>query len=170
MCYAVRPARAHEHDVLTQLCVRATRHLGYGDAFIDRVAPTLVVAPRSIMAGNVHVCAGEPDAVVGVVSIGPTIVEHARLPGSRRTRAIAMLGGIFVEPALWRCGIGRLLFGAAVARARDRGAGALMIHAEPSAEGFYLRLGAVRIGEGPYGVSPDVVLPHLLYVVPRRVK
>jgi hypothetical protein len=42
-----------------------------------------------------------------------------------------------------------------------------MIYAEPSAEGFYKRLGAIRIGEGPFYYSPDVVLPHLFYVVPQ---
>jgi hypothetical protein len=28
--------------------------------------------------------------------------------------------------------------------------------------------GAVRIGEGPFYFSPDVVLPQLLYIVPRE--
>lgn len=56
-------------------------------------------------------------------------------------------------------------FGSAVAWARALKAGAFMIYAEPSAEGFYKRLGAIRIGEGPFVLSPEVILPHLLYVV-----
>jgi hypothetical protein len=30
-------------------------------------------------------------------------------------------------------------------------------------------MGAIRIGEGPYYFSPEIVLPHLLYVIPREV-
>src|SRR5262245_24287323 len=75
--------------------------------------------------------------------------------------------GIFVDPPFWKRGVGRLLFEAAVGRAKELKAGALMIHAEPSAEGFYKRMGAIRIGEGPFYYSPELILPHLLYIVPR---
>jgi hypothetical protein len=47
-------------------------------------------------------------------------------------------------------------------------AGALMIYAEPSAEEFYKRMGAIGIGEGPLVFSPEVVLPHLLDIVRRE--
>ena len=62
--------------------------------------------------------------------------------------------------------IGRVLFGAAVTRAKGMKAGAIMIYANPSAEGFYKRMGAIRIGEGPFCFSPEIVLPHLLYIIP----
>jgi hypothetical protein len=45
---------------------------------------------------------------------------------------------------------------------------AFNIYAEPSAEGFYKRLGAIKIGEGPFPVSPEVLLPHFLYIVPQQ--
>jgi hypothetical protein len=41
-----------------------------------------------------------------------------------------------------------------------------MIHSEPSAEGFYERLGSTKIGEGPFRFSPDVVPPQLLLNLP----
>jgi hypothetical protein len=44
--------------------------------------------------------------------------------------------------------------------------GALMIYASPFAEGFYSRLGAIRIGEGPLSCSPEVMRPHFLFIVP----
>ena len=77
---------------------------------------------------------------------------------------IAQLYGIFVDPPFWKRGVGRMLFEAAVGRAKELKAGALMIHAEPSAEGFYKRMGAIRIGEGPFYYSPELIL---LYIVPR---
>ncbi|HYW60319.1 MAG TPA: GNAT family N-acetyltransferase [Xanthobacteraceae bacterium] len=167
--YGIRQARVYERNALTRLAVRATRHLGYDNGFIERVTPTFAVTLRSIMVGDVQVCEDESLSVVGVVSVGSTLVQRALVPGSRRTLAIVVLGGIFVEPAQWRRGIGRRLFAAAVARARERGAGVLMINAEPSAEGFYQRLGAIRVGESPFDVSPDVILPLLMYMMPREV-
>ena len=59
------------------------------------------------------------------------------------------------------------LFRAAVTRAKELKAGALMIYAESSAAAFYNRLEAIRIGEGPFYYSPEVILPHLLYIIPR---
>ena len=43
-----------------------------------------------------------------------------------------------------------------------------MIYAEPSAEAFYKRMGAIRIGEGPFYFSPETMLPQLLYIMPRE--
>ena len=84
-------------------------------------------------------------------------------------QGIALLHSIYVDPPFWRRGVVRVLFGAAVARARKLKAGAFMIYAEPSAEGFYKRLGAIRTGEGPFVFSPDLILPHFLYLVPQEV-
>jgi GNAT superfamily N-acetyltransferase len=80
-------------------------------------------------------------------------------------QGIAVLG-IFVDPAHWKKGVGRALFETAIARARTLKVGALMIYASPFAEGFYCRLGAIRIGAGPFVYSPEVILPHFLSIVP----
>jgi predicted N-acetyltransferase YhbS len=94
-------------------------------------------------------------AAVGVVSVTTTMLK-----------GIALLNALFVDPPYWRIGVGRVLFRAAVTRARALQCGALMIYAEPSAEGFYKRLGAIRIGEGPFYFSPDLILQmrHVLIV------
>ena len=80
-------------------------------------------------------------------------------------QGIALLYGMFVEPAHWKRGVGRVLFGAAATRAKALKAGVLMIYAEPSAEGFYKRMGATRVGEGTFYYSPEIVLPQLLYIL-----
>ena len=79
-----------------------------------------------------------------------------------------MLQGLYVDPPSWRRGIGRALFGAAITRAKEFKAGAIVISAEPSAEGFYKRMGAIRIGEVPFYFSPETILPQLLYIMPRE--
>ncbi len=155
--YTVRRAKPEEQRELTRLAVRATMHAGYDEAYIDRTMPSLTITLPLISENWVQVAEDGSSEVVGVVWVTPTA-----LPG------IAMLHGLYVDPAHWKRGIGRVLFGAAVTRAKEIRAGAITIYAEPSAEGFYKRMGAIRIGEVPYFLSPETVLPHLLYVIPRE--
>jgi GNAT superfamily N-acetyltransferase len=154
--YSVRDAKTDEQRELTRLCVRATMRAGYDEAFIDRVMPGLTITVPLIAGGCVQVAQQNSGEVVGVVAVTTTMLQ-----------GIALLYSIFVDPACWKRGVGRVLFEAAVTRARALRAGALMIYAEPSAEGFYKRMGAIRIGEGPFVYSPEIVLPHLLYIIPR---
>jgi GNAT superfamily N-acetyltransferase len=151
--YSIRGARPEDQRDLTRLCVRATAQAGYDEAFIDRVMPALTVTMPLITGGYVRVAEDETGEAVGVVTVTPTAVL-----------GIAQLYGIFVDPPFWKRGVGRMLFEAAVGRAKELKAGALMIHAEPSAEGFYKRMGAIRIGEGPFYYSPELIL---LYIAPR---
>ncbi len=151
--WTTRPAKPEEQGELSRLCVRATRHLGYDDAFIDRTMPSLTVILPHIADGGVMVAEDEEGNVAGVVSTMPVF------PG------FAQLNGIFVEPRFWRRGLGRVLFSAAVARAKELSRGAMIIHAEPSAVGFYERMGAVRIGQVTFFLSPEIELPILLYLV-----
>jgi GNAT superfamily N-acetyltransferase len=154
--YTVRSAKPEEQRELTRLCVRATMHAGYDEAFIDRVMPGLTITLPMITGGCVQVAQENSGEVVGVVAVTATMLQ-----------GIAQLYSIFVEPTRWKRGIGRVLFGAAVTSAKAFKAGAVMIYPNPSAEGFYKRMGAIRIGEGPFVYSPEIILPHLLYIIPR---
>ena len=131
--------------------MRATLHSGYDEAFIDRARPGLTVSLNGIVTGNVQV-AEQSGEVIGVVEVLSTVLQ-----------GIAVLG-IFVDPAHWKKEVGRALFETAIARARTLKVGALMIYASPF-EGFYSRLGAIRIGESPFVYSPEVILPHFLFIV-----
>jgi GNAT superfamily N-acetyltransferase len=154
--YSVRNAKPEEQRDLTRLCVRATMHTGYDEAFIDRVMPGLTITLPLISGGCVQVAQDTSGEIVGVVAVTTTPLQ-----------GIALLYGIYVDPKRWKRGIGRLLFGAAVTRAKELKAGALMIYAEPLAEGFYKQMGAIRIGEGPFFYSPEITLPYLVYLIPR---
>ena len=140
------------------MCVRATMHAGYDEAFVDRPIPGLTVTLPLIAGGCVQVAQLASGEVVGVVIVTTTSLQ-----------GIALLYGMFVEASHWKRGVGRVLFGAAATRAGVLKAGVLMIYAEPSAEGFYRRMGATRVGEGTFYYSPEIVLPQLLYILPRDV-
>lgn len=155
--YTVRQAKPEEQRELTRLCVRATMHAGHDEAFIDRTMPALTITVPLISANCVQVAQDGASEVVGVVLVTPSPIQ-----------GIALLYGLYVDPAHWKRGIGRILFGAAVARAKEIKAGAITISAEPSAEGFYKRMGTIRIGEVPFYFSPETILPQLLYIIPRE--
>ena len=129
---------------------------GYDQAFIDRAIPGLTVTLPLITAGCVRVAEHKPGEVLGVVIVSATGLQ-----------GIALLHGLYVDPPFWKRGVGRVLFEAAIARTKALKAGVLVIYAEPSAEGFYKRMGATRVGEGTFYYSPDIVLPQLLYILPR---
>jgi GNAT superfamily N-acetyltransferase len=155
--YSTRQARPEEQGELTRLAVRATKHAGHDEAFIDRTIPALAVTVPMIGGQWVQVAEDRSHKIVGVVWVTPTALS-----------GIALLQGLYVDPPFWRQGIGRMLFEAAIARAVEFKAGAMVINAEPTAEGFYKRMGAIRIGEVPFYFSPETILPQFLYVMPGK--
>lgn len=58
-----------------------------------------------------------------------------------KSEGVSELDGLFVEPDHWGAGIGRALITDAVHLARDQGAKAIDVIANPRAEGFYEKLG-----------------------------
>jgi GNAT superfamily N-acetyltransferase len=71
------------------------------------------------------------------------------------------LGNMWVEPDSIGTGMGRRLWHHAIQTARTAGFTMLRIGAEPFAEGFYVAMGAERVGETPSGSIPGRMLPLL---------
>jgi len=150
----VRRAKTEEASTLTRLCLRSKAHWGYDAAFIERSRPALTVTPAMIAAGRVLVAEDAAGIALGVAAIGAT----------SRVRAFE-LSLLFVDPAALRGGIGRALFDAVGSTRRDAGAEILTILSDPFAQGFYERLGAIRIGDAPSGTLPGRRLPLLEYAL-----
>jgi predicted N-acetyltransferase YhbS len=139
----IRPALEREADELSQLCWLASKQ-AQGDA--SRVT----ISAASIARGLVLVAEDENGTAIGV-----TAVVEAGFPN------LCQLAALHVSPHHWRRGVGRALFQAAAQLARTMDAGALSIFSEPGSGGFYLRLGALRIGQIEW--QPGAILPHLLF-------
>ena len=73
------------------------------------------------------------------------------------------LNDLFVEPSRIGKGLGKRLWDHALELARRLGYRKVVLTADPHAEPFYMRLGAVRVGEKPSSVLPGRVLPILEY-------
>jgi GNAT superfamily N-acetyltransferase len=131
------------------MALRSKAHWGYESEFLEACRQELTLTPELIDAEQVYLIedGGRP---VGFY----TLVKWA---------ADIELGHFFVDPPSIGRGVGRALWDDALERAAELGYARLLIQSDPNAEGFYLKLGAERIGEVPSAVWPGRKLPLLVY-------
>ena len=124
----IRPALASERDSLEALQWRASlANPGDRDALLAN--PDAIAIPIEHIAEG-HVFVAEDDgAVVGFA----TVLD--------RPDGDAELDALFVEPNLWKKGVGRVLVDRCADVARGRAARVLFVVGNPHAEGFYTACG-----------------------------
>jgi GNAT superfamily N-acetyltransferase len=125
-------AKAEDADALTQIAHAAKRHWGYPEAWIAAWRDTLTMRPEFITA-NVAYIAVENERPVGFY------VLTKEADGLH-------LDHLWILPSSMGRGIGRALFEHAAAEVNRLGFRSMKIEADPNAEGFYKRMGAIRIG------------------------
>ena len=131
--FVIRPAQAGEAGSLSALAMRSKAHWGYDQAFLEAVRPLLEFTEADLARVPVYVLTDQGEAV-GVY----------RLEGEPPRGVIEDL---WLDPRLIGRGIGRRLFEHALLTARELGFESLLIESDPNAEGFYLAMGAVLVGE-----------------------
>lgn len=141
---ALRRANPDEAASLTKLAVRSKRHWGYSDAFM-RAAVSDMQVPAEVIARE-HAVVAERDGevagfyVLAVEAEGPTLRD------------------LWVEPHAIGTGVGAVLWRDMLEAARARGFHVVRIVSDPHAEGFYVKMGARRVGEIASNVEPDRML------------
>ena len=134
----VRAARPEEQAALEALQRRASLALGTYSAELEANPDAIDLPQAQIERGDVLVA--EADGQV---------TGFAALEGGE-------IDGLFVEPALWRRGIGSALVEAAVHEARRRGLTLMTVVAEPAAQAFYERCGFREEGEAETQFGPAI--------------
>jgi N-acetylglutamate synthase-like GNAT family acetyltransferase len=138
----IRPAVMSERQALEALQRRASlNNPGDRDALLAN-PDAIELPPDQIAAGHVFI-AERDGAIVGFSAVLP------------REGPEMDLDGLFVEPHLWRHGIGRLLVEHSVVFARAQGSAALHVVGNPHAEEFYRACGFEMLGTVPtrFGVG-----------------
>ena len=143
----LRNARHNELPALSELCLRSKAVWGYDDAFMIACRTELTLRPDELWSTHLQV-AMRYSTAVGLAQVKVTDTD-------------ADLLKLFVEPALLRSGVGRLLFEWATARARGLGAVRMIIEADPGAAPFYERMGARHAGFAPSQSIPGRMLPRM---------
>jgi len=147
--FRLRRAMPLEAPALSSLARRSKAYWGYGEEFIEACQSELTLTPEFVENGEVHVIERD-GCVAGFYSLA-------------EWNSDVELHHFFVDPPLIGKGAGRLLWDDAVERAVALGYGRLLIQSDPNAEGFYLKLGAERIGDVPSQAVAGRLLPLLLF-------
>ena len=124
----IRLANPEEREELEALQWRASLANEADRPNLEKHPDAIQLPAEQIANGQVH-----------VAELRGQIVGFAALVG-------AELDGLFVEPGLWRQGIGAALVGAVTHEARRQGL-AVTVVANPAARGFYERCGFAFEGE-----------------------
>jgi len=139
---SIRPAVKSERAFLESLQRRASLE-NPGDREAIRTNPDAIeLPPGQIEAGGVFVA--EVDGVIlGFAAILP------------RADGDSELDALFVEPTVWRQGIGRALVAHCCHAAAATGSTSLHVLGNPHAEGFYRSCAFTRLGTQPtrFGVG-----------------
>jgi GNAT superfamily N-acetyltransferase len=133
----IRLAHPEEREALEALQRRASLELPDYRAQLLANPDAIHLPASQIANGQVH-----------VAELGGRVAGFAAVVGGE-------LDGLFVEPDLWRRGIGAALVDAATHEARRRGL-ALTVIANPTARGFYESCGFSHEGEAQTRFGPGL--------------
>lgn len=147
----IRAARLDDLDGLAALALRSKGHWGYDATFLEACRAELTLAPADL-----------EDRDVRVAEVGGRMAAIAAV---RVEGAAAELTDLFVDTTDIATGVGRALWDDAVARARASGAVSLRIEADPHAEDWYRRRGAMPVGRVASGSIAGRWLPVLELVL-----
>ena len=113
--------------------MRSKAYWGYEEEFLERVRPILTFSEKDVLSVPMYVLPTEDDEPAGVYRITGAPPEGE-------------LEDLWLDPEFIGRGMGRTLFEHAVGIAADLGFESLLIEGEPNAEGFYIAMGATRVG------------------------
>ena len=134
---------------LSGLCQRSKAHWGYSEDMLKAFRPELTIRKKDLETDAVML-AEDKRGIAGVVQVSKADGDFA-------------LEKLFVDPDRLGEGTGRILYVWACRVARENGAKALHIDADPEAAAFYEHLGAIRQGTAESGSTPGRQLPHLVH-------
>jgi len=151
----IRRAHPEEGDLLTAIAVRSKAYWGYDEEFMASAREVLEFRASEFLP-DFHVYILEVEGrPAGFCSLSPVNEETIRL------------NDLFIEPGQIRKGYGKQLWDYSMKLARSLGFKKIVLASDPNAEPFYIRLGAVRVGEvaSPYRSDPNRKRPVMEFVL-----
>ncbi|MEE9447301.1 MAG: GNAT family N-acetyltransferase [Arenicellales bacterium] len=152
----VRPVLPSEAPLLSQVAHIAKAYWGYSPEFMQAFDAELTFSEADLSDEHnlFRVCTRDGNIrgfyALDLVSDSEDHVEMTAL---------------FVEPMALGSGLGSRLFADAVEEARKAGAKEMMIHSDPYAEKFYLKMGAENMGAVASRTVSEREIPLLRFVL-----
>ena len=128
----IRIAKPEDAEKLSQIAFAAKSYWKYPGKWLELWKKDLTVTPKNIAESEVHAMT-ENGEIVGFYEL--------RIDGT-----MAALENLWIDPPHIGSGIGRTLFAHALKKAVSLNVRILNIVSDPHAEGFYVKMGAKRIG------------------------
>jgi ribosomal protein S18 acetylase RimI-like enzyme len=145
----IRLARKEEADMLSELAIRSKSYWNYDQDYLNLCRSVLTVTkeeikqwPFIVAVANNHIC--------GFAAICET-------KGEQR------LNHLWVDPATFKRGIGKILFMECIRQAKLLDWSQIIIESDPYAEDFYRKMGAEKIGERESLIKKGIFLPLFRY-------
>lgn len=129
----IRRVQPEEAGKLTWIALAAKAHWGYPDRWMSLWAPQLTFTPEYFEENESWAAEMDEEPVAFY-----TLLDK---------NGIAWIENLWVAPELIGKGIGRELFLHAVELGHQRGYKTFQLEADPNAQGFYEKMGMVKIGE-----------------------
>ena len=152
----VRGASPTECAALSALALRSKGHWGYDADFLDACRAELTVDAGDLDRGRFAI-AEDHGELLGFYGL-----DGAPPDGE--------LSFFFVEPDKIGAGIGEALWQHCLVTAGGSGFERIRIESDPFAEGFYVAMGATRVGDAPSGSIPNRRLPVLIFTLEAPVE
>jgi predicted N-acetyltransferase YhbS len=131
----IRRAQPADAAELTALAMRSKASWGYPAEWVDAWIPDLTITAEYLTTNRTYVAEHE-GRIYGVI----VLQEHP---------THWSLEHLWIEPTSQRQGIGRGLVAHALSVSHSIHPARVMVIADPNAEPFYRRLGAIRVGSHP---------------------
>ena len=125
-----------EAEELTRVAIAAKKYWGYPDEWIELWRADLLISPEVIRSRDFYVGRHEQEIV---------FIYSIRHMGDNEYD----LDDCWIAPKYIGKGYGRILFSHLISTLESMGGAKLYILSDPNAEGFYRKMGAVRVGERP---------------------
>jgi GrpB-like predicted nucleotidyltransferase (UPF0157 family)/GNAT superfamily N-acetyltransferase len=149
----IRRAEPGECEALSHLALRSKAHWGYDASFLAACRAELSLRPTDVERLRVTVATEAADTV-GFYAL------HGGPPQGD-------LDFLFVEPTRIGAGIGRTLWQHCLLTGARVGLSRIRIESDPFAEGFYVAMGATRVGEAASRSIAGRTLPLLSFDMDR---
>lgn len=139
----IRKAKIEDSNILSELAYKSKAYWGYSKDFLEKCKDDLAVTTDFITNNPVYVME-KNSKIIAFYSFS--------LHPNR-------LVSLFIDPADIGKGIGKILWTDILNKAKQLNMKDFTLDSEPHAEGFYLKMGAKKIGETPSTVFPERRLP-----------
>lgn len=149
--FKLRNAIPSESKYLTDLAARSKAYWPYDQDYLRLAAIVTQVTENDIIS-NIFRIIDVDGKIAGFYGLAPVNSEN-------------MLDHLWIEPEYIRKGLGKILFTDAVESANKMNWSCFTIASDPYAEDFYLKQGAIKIGERESKVKPGFFLPLLKFTI-----